>query len=671
MSEHQMLSFDTALFSDINKAKEEAERLGIIMISDIILLKVLMYDTESYTSDMFSFMGLPWKKVKNAIESVTDEWVQEQKNYESKIIQEYGEPEESFGEQEDGSYTFSFDQNLATILRKAIDYQYSDKPIDEISIMLAILDNASNPIVEFFKLIGLDSIIVMRYFEGLQFEVHAGEYYDEIRSQLEIESSAEKEDNHIDYKEFKDEFIIPKNLQSFVKVLKADTSDTSPILGREEETEKLVKVLLKAKKSNAILVGRPGVGKTAIIEHLAWLIANDKCIDALKGKTILSLEVNDIIAGTTLRGMAEERFKAVSDLLENTDNIILFIDEIHNVIGAGNSGSDDKLDFANALKPILARENVAVVGATTDAEYERIFRKDGAFKRRFEKIEIREPKAREVYSMVKEQINKLSSYHGVTITKSVVDFIINVSGCLNFETSNPDRTLDLIDKSMATAKLLGEDLVTKSIVLNNFDANFKLYLKLSEEYKLSIAYHEAGHYLVARYGKTHSTKALAVSIIPYDDYMGVTLCDDEPNYIDWDYQAYINSIAITLAGRVAEKMYSGKDTSGANSDLRKATELARKMVVEYGFSSTFARRNSEKDFNDVRVDKLNSEIDKIILEAYNLAQIILKEHESTLNELAKALVKKGMLVENELDKICKKFEGKEVVIKEPDIFPNK
>ena len=666
MGDYAEFYFEDLLLEILEATQLEAKRRGVRCISDILLLKNLIFSEKTEMNDFINLVGLDFEEVKEIIEKDVKSWVKEaKKKYEydpeMKDQKELGE----FNE-ENQKYLFEFDENVGIILNKAVSYSSASDGacLDEVAFVLGMFDDPSNYLIAFFKEININTEVVYRYFEGITLEDLSTEVTDAIEEQMEendeneesAKSSTEQDNSKSNDEDGK--FVIPKKLREFVKIVEAEESSVSPILGRDRETEELTKVLLKAKKSNAILVGNPGVGKTAIIEDLAWRIKNGKCAEDLKNRTVISLSVNDIIAGTTLRGMAEERFKNIAEFLEKADNVILFIDEIHNVIGAGDSSGDEQLDFANALKPILAREGVSVIGATTEYEYERILRKDGAFKRRFEKIEIREPSFEEVYPMVKEQVRRLSKYHGIAITKPVVEFIIKVSGCFIFETSNPDRTLDLVDKSMATAKYLKKKVVSKEIVLNNFDANFRLYSKMSEEFKTSTAYHEAGHFLVARYGKRYSKNALAVSIIPADDYLGVTVYDDEPLLIDMDYTAHLEKVARMLGGRVAEKMFTGKETSGARSDLKVATEEARSMIVEYGLSKSFSRRNSEKDFYEERTKELNIEIDKIIDEAYQIAENILKEHEYVLKEIVKALVKQGVLIQDDLEKICQKAESK-------------
>lgn len=224
----------------------------------------------------------------------------------------------------------------------------------------------------------------------------------------------------------------------------------------------MVQILLKANKRNVILVGEPGVGKTALVEKLAWQIVTGNCVDDLKDCIIVSLDVNALIAGTKYRGMAEERFTILINFLESNPKCILFIDEVHLLLGAG-SCADSSLDLANALKPLLARGTTRVIGATTSAEYEKYFSTDGALKRRFEKLYVKEPSSNEVLPMIRNQVKYLQDYHGVSISTHMLNYIMLNAACFNFETCNPDRTLDLVDKAMVSAKIDGKKKVQKSM----------------------------------------------------------------------------------------------------------------------------------------------------------------------------------------------------------------
>ena len=341
--------------------------------------------------------------------------------------------------------------------------------------------------------------------------------------------------------------------------------------------------------------------------------------------------------------------------MENTPDVILFIDEIHLIRGAG-ACRDGEADLSNAIKPILAGSKVRVIGATTNDEYEKYFSQDGAIKRRFRPIEVKEPKSSEVYSMLKKSIDTLSKYHGVTISEEMVEFIILNSSCYNYETKNPDRTKDLIDLSMVVAKQQGKLEVDKECVLANFKYNIEQFNQMPLSTKKMIAYHEAGHCILTMCSPyLRDRKVLAVSIMPADSYLGVTVIETNEEHIgDATMEYHLDSIAMCLAGRVAESVYTDKISSGARSDLEDATKEAHALISRYGMTEFGANRVILAEVNSHKVmNKVNREIDKIIKKAMKRAEKVIFENYDILITLVDELVKNGIVSEKDLERIFK------------------
>ncbi|MDO5047319.1 MAG: ATP-dependent chaperone ClpB [Anaerococcus sp.] len=224
-----------------------------------------------------------------------------------------------------------------------------------------------------------------------------------------------------------------------------------PVIGRDSEIRNALRILSRRKKNNPVLIGQPGVGKTAIVEGLAQRIVNNDVPEPIQGKTIFSLDMGALIAGAKYRGQFEERLKAVIDEIKKSNGqIIMFIDEIHNIVGAGKS--DGAMDASNIMKPMLARGEIKVIGATTLNEYRQYIEKDGALERRFQKVIVDQPSVEDTISILRGIKDKYEIYHGIRISDSAVIAAVELSDRYITDRFLPDKAIDLMDEACATVR---------------------------------------------------------------------------------------------------------------------------------------------------------------------------------------------------------------------------
>ncbi len=255
-----------------------------------------------------------------------------------------------------------------------------------------------------------------------------------------------------------------KPLESFTVelVAKAAKGEIDPIIGRAEEIERTVQVLCRRKKNNPLYVGEPGVGKTALAEGLALKISEGNVPEVLKGAKIFALDMGAVLAGTRYRGDFEQRFKAIITDIKKEENAILFIDEIHTIVGAG-AVSGGSMDASNILKPALADGTLRCIGSTTYAEYKSAFERDRALARRFQKIEIGEPTIDETYEILKGLKRFYEEHHGVRYSDESLKVAAELAGKYINDRHLPDKAIDVIDEVGAATKLLSEDKRPKMI----------------------------------------------------------------------------------------------------------------------------------------------------------------------------------------------------------------
>lgn len=231
----------------------------------------------------------------------------------------------------------------------------------------------------------------------------------------------------------------------------AQKGKIDPVIGREKEIERVIQILCRRTKNNPCLIGEPGVGKTAIVEGLAQKIAAGDVPDILENKRVFTLDLTGMVAGTKYRGDFEERIKSVIDEVTKSGNIILFIDEVHTIIGAGSA--EGSTDAANILKPALARGEFQLIGATTISEYRKNIEKDSALERRFQPVNVAEPSEEDAVLILKGLKDKYEAHHKVKITDAAIEAAVKLSARYISDRFLPDKAIDLIDEAASRVRL--------------------------------------------------------------------------------------------------------------------------------------------------------------------------------------------------------------------------
>lgn len=283
-----------------------------------------------------------------------------------------------------------------------------------------------------------------------------------IRILLSLNVDLDKLHNEFSYKIYK-----PKKKKLLLEELGTDLTnniDNDPVVGRDEEIKRIIEILSRKNKNNPLLIGEAGVGKTAIVEELSRMISLGDVPNNLKTKRIISLDMATLVAGTKYRGEFEERVRKILKEAEEDDNIILFIDEIHTLVGAG--GTEGAIDASNIFKPALARNKLRCIGATTILEYKKFIENDKALERRFQKVNIDAPNKETVRQILFKLKPIYEKYHNVILSESIIDNIINLSDKYIFDHNQPDKSIDVLDDVCAKVSLKESNELKKYKKLN-------------------------------------------------------------------------------------------------------------------------------------------------------------------------------------------------------------
>ena len=318
----------------------------------------------------------------------------------------------------------------------------NDNMIDTTHIMLAVLLTKS-PLSDFLGSLGINynefknEIKSMRDEQSSNFDPEDDEPYKKRPSKTDSKSKTPVLDNFC------------RDVSKAV-----EKGELDPVVGRAVEIKRVSQILSRRKKNNPVLIGEPGVGKTAIVEGLAQLIKDGNAPRTLIGKRILSLDLASIVAGTKYRGQFEERMKAILEELKSNSDVILFIDELHTIVGAGNASGS--LDASNIFKPALARGEVQVIGATTLDEYRENIEKDGALTRRFQQVLVEEPTLEETKHILMNIKEKYEAHHKVSYTDEAIEECVKLSARYIMDRAMPDKAIDVLDEAGATTNISTE-----------------------------------------------------------------------------------------------------------------------------------------------------------------------------------------------------------------------
>ena len=340
-----------------------------------------------------------------------------------------------------------------------IDSKETNEEITAISLLLAILNEGEGTAIRLLITMGVD----------------INKLYNDISDRRVVKS---KKQNKLSIDDL-----------SVDLTKKAINKELDPVIERDEEINRVIEILSRRSKNNPILIGPAGTGKTAIVEELARRISKGNVPFSLKNKRILSLDMASSVAGTKYRGEFEERIKKIIKELEDNEDIIVFIDEIHTIVGAG--GAEGAIDASNIFKPALARGKIRLIGATTTEEYKKYIEKDHALDRRFQKVFINEPDKDKLKNILMNLKNLYEDFHNVRIDEDIIDRIIDLSDEYVYDRYEPDRSIDILDevctrvslkedkREVELIKLTGEltkikNDKNKSIINQNYDKAYKL-----------------------------------------------------------------------------------------------------------------------------------------------------------------------------------------------------
>lgn len=394
-----------------------------------------------------------------------------------------------FGTNDDQPFYMEYSQSVKRILERSIEYA-KDKNQDQVTLNILIIS-------------------LLKEKESVAYEI-LQKYHVDVEEVIYLLQEKSAFETPLD------------QIPTLVNINKKVKTKKYKIIGRENEIDQVCTILSKKEKNNVLIIGEAGVGKSALVEKLAMMIDQGKVVDSLKNKIIYELSLSSLVAGTKYRGEFEEKFKKIIDKVKDLDNVIIFIDEIHNVIGAG--GAEGAIDASNILKPYLARKDMTVIGATTIDEYYKHFEKDHAMNRRFSIVTLKENTKEETLEILKGIKGYYESYHQIKIDNALLKELIELVDCHIKNRTYPDKAIDILDLSCVKAKFYHEKELTKNRIVETIEKYLNItihhqmdYQKLEKQLNKDILGQEKGIHQIV---ETFQHKQLPISFFIY----GPTSC---------------------------------------------------------------------------------------------------------------------------------------------------
>lgn len=443
-------------------------------------------------------------------------------------------------------------------------------------------------------------------------------------------------------------YLVDYTKKLFIKPIK-------PIVGRENEIEKVWFYLSQPKRNNVFLVGEKEVGKTAIAEEIVRQISTAESPKEFYNTHVLMLKPEMLLKIGSRRQYVKTIKRIIIFLIKNKKNVILYVDKALYM----------KVETAliSILCTCLIRYNIPFITTSSEEDFAEYFLDDPSLVKYLNYIYVEEPELEELEPMLKHHIDKLKRQYKINISKDMIKFCIFTSNLSDSVSVNPGNVINIFERAFLEAKRKDKSEVDKKCILSCYNTLLKEYYKMHKEQKLATAYHETGHYMLAvKSEHFKDIKISCVSNLPTVSWGGVTMSYyNLKEYAVHSRDYYIDYIAFLLGGRIAEKKFTNLNSTGASNDLERANAIAREMIMGWGFSKEDLNLNRQYDLKsyylmpESKKELIDKEVQEIIKEATKRAEDVIEENEELLKIIANELLKEEVLIGEQLTRICKRY----------------